>query len=232
MQVNLQNTNRVPLQQANILFSFDHVIKEPDSYILRKISTVYQKKFEKYIDWKYIVSLDDKSLLNSLVNREDPNVLKWISTQEFDYEKNYNFLLNAWKDMYMNSPDLLGKLYIRNYLKSYCIDNLYIWNETDDIRQRYELTSSFGKSKIQYVTGPLHKVLDEIKVNIVYDYSAKRIAELLEDYPHGEILFGIASYGFNFEKEGLMKLKYGLNTINNVTTFQIVEPDNVSEFKG
>jgi hypothetical protein len=89
------------------------VIKEPDSYILRKISTVYQKKFEKYIDWKYIASLDDKSLLNSLVNREDPNVLKWISTQEFDYEKNYNFLIKAWKDMYMNSPDLLGKFSVQ-----------------------------------------------------------------------------------------------------------------------
>ena len=169
---------KIEIQKLKILFVYDHVLREPDLFILKK-ALEYKNKFKKYIDIEFLQTNTDESLLESIIDRKEANLFKWISISEFDYEKNYNYLYSRWKTMYAESPKLAGYTYLNRYERSDYIAEIYIWNEEDDVRQRFDIANSFDNDKVFYVTGPLQTVLEQCDINVVYDYDTKRVRELL-----------------------------------------------------
>ena len=98
---------KIEIQKLKILFVYDHVLREPDLFILKK-ALEYKNKFKKYIDIEFLQTNTDESLLESIIARKEANLFKWISINEFDYEKNYNYLYSRWKTMEAESPKLAG----------------------------------------------------------------------------------------------------------------------------
>lgn len=230
----------VPCKKINMLITYDRIIKDPDLFILQVITSKYYDKFKDYIDMDSLLSLDPNALELLLYNRPQVNILEWVSIKEFDYDKNYKFLYNAFKTMYAESKELKIVKNIKNFLMSYYIDRIFVYNEKDDIRQRYDLSLIFGDSRIEYIVGPMYDILKKFKIHMVYDWNAKRVSDLVDTEEFNHIFFAIASYGFNFEeieekdknKIYLPKLKYDLYDRDNVAFFKTMEFTNKSFLKG
>lgn len=227
--------------KLNLLITFDRIIKDPDIFILHNIASNYYEQFKEYIDMESLLSLDTKALEPILYARSVFNILEWVSIKEFDYTKNYNFLYNEFKNMYIDSKELKMVETVRSFLTSYCVDRIFIYNEKDDIRQRYDLSLMFGKSKLEYIIGPMKDIIKEAKIHIVYDWNVDRAAEIIDTEEFNHVFFGIAAYGFNFEpmteeeKKSIFKipkLKHGLSDRENVAYFQTMKFTKKSFFKG
>ena len=240
MNLSMQN-NFLHCKKLNILVTFDRILKDPDIFILQNISNKYYEQFKEYSDMESIMSLSTDTLEQQIYSRSTLNVLKWAATKEFDYEKNYNFLYNAFKEMYIFSKELKMVETLKLFLNSYCIERMLIYNEKDDIRQRYDLSLMFGDSNIEYIVGPMDEILKKIKIHIVYDWDARRIADLIDTGEFEDTFFGIAGYGFNFEdtddekKKDIFyvpKLKYNLYERENVAYFRTMQFTKKSFFKG
>ena len=207
------------LQKADILFVYENVIKNPDAFILKKIVKDFRSKFEEYMDTNIISTLDITPLTLILIDRNDKNVLRWVSKKEFDYESNYNFLHKQFLNMYNESIMLDGGKILLRFIHSFCIGNIYIWNPVDDKRQRYDIVKNFGGPNVMYITGDLGACIDKYKPKLVYDWDADRIYDLVRTNEHKDTLFGIANYGFNFEKDNPYLLKNELFMYPNVTYY-------------
>lgn len=224
--------------KISILITYDRMIKDPDIFILQKLARSYYNEFKDYIDMESILSLDSTALAPFMFERKEQNILKWVSIKEFDYDKNYKFLYKEFKEMYNESQELKMVKVVKSFLTSYCVDRILIYNETDDIRQRYDLSLLFGKSKLEYVTGPMDIILKNIPINIVYDWDARRVAKLNEFDEFDNIFFSVAAYGFNFEEErkdaiiNIPTLKYNLSDRENVAFFKNMTFTKESFLKG
>lgn len=223
---------KIEIQKLKVLFVYDHVLREPDLFILKK-ALEYKEKFKKYIDITFLQTITDEALLESIINRTESNLFKWISISEFDYDKNYVYLYKRWNNMYEKSPKLAGYTYLNRYAVSDYIEEIYIWNEKDDVRQRYDIAKNFDNKKIKYVAGPLETVLEQIDINVIYDYNTKRVRELLDTGKfNSRSVFGIAAFGFNFVNDQNMILKDNLFDYKNAMFFPIINLKSVSFFKG
>lgn len=220
------------IHKGNLLYVYDRVIKEPDTFIMRMISSdKYRSQFEKYIDMSSIITVTKDTLAAALSQRSKENPLEWAAVRKFDYEKNYWYLYKKFPNMYEDSDPLVQANSLRMFIHSFCIDNIYVWNRYDDIRQRYDLAELCGNSKVQYVTGPLDAVLRKFKPNVVYHWSAKEVNDLLEYEEFNNIFFGIANYGFNLDFSNMM-LKYNLWKRPNISTFNVMKYSNKAKFRG
>lgn len=218
--------------KSNILMVFDHIIKEPDVFILKKINERFHNIYSEYLKLELANDLSNEALLIALNTRPEKNLFKWLSKVDFDYSKNYVSMYNRWKEMFIESPELLGKIYLDKFIKGYCINNIYIWNEVDDIRQRYELVRLFGKTDINYVTGPMDVVIKKFNINGVYDYDADRVAALNEFDEFDDVIFGIANYPYNFEDFSINKLKHSLDKRRNISLISIIPNNKNAEYMG
>ena len=223
---------RLSLKKADLLFVFDRVLKDPDPFIIMTIVNKYPHKFAKFIDIDLFDTLTMDALSPYIVMRQIENPLEWAAIKEFDYEKNYRYLHDRFKNMYRDSKPLHMVNAVKRFINGYCINNIYIWNEKDDERQRYDICSMFPKTdKIKYVTGDYANTLKKLKPNIVYDWSAKRISEVNEYEEFNNIFFGLSNYRFNFEEDG-STLKYNLNGRANVAFFKVMDINENSLLKG
>ena len=218
------------VQKANILVAYDYILKNPDVYIIQKIVKDFYKKFDPFLKLDQVANISAKTLLPMIIHRDKENLFEWLSKKEFDYNGNYEFLHNKFKDMYNSSTELRMYSVLQGFSASYCIDTIYIYNEVYDKRQHYDITTGIMfKNPVQYVTGNLKEVIDAIgDLNIVYDHSAKRVAEINENYEYEEIVFGVGNYGYNFNPDNPIELKYDLYKRKNVAYFPVYteEKDN------
>lgn len=230
----VQNVPRtIELRKANVLFEYDHVLKDPDAFILKTVAIHYPKKFAEYINIPKINTMTYDTLSSELVLRREEDVLKWASLKPFDFQKNYEYLYKKFKNMYRDSRELSMYGSVRTFSHAYCIGSVYIWNRTDDIRQRLDLVNAVGKSEvIKYVTGPLDKVIRQLKPSMVYHHSAKVVADLneYEDFPN--TYFAVANYQYNFEDESTFYLKYDLPKRKNITIFRVMDAKNANLYRG
>jgi hypothetical protein len=212
---------------------YNRVLKDPDAYILKKVARDYRQKFDSYIDIESINTQTIDALSVTLVERDVINPLQWASIKEFDYDKNYNFLYHQFEGMYYNSPELAMTVIVKGMILDYSFGDIFIWNKEDDIRQKYDIATTFGKSsKINYVTGDFTKLLDDVKPQIVYDWDVERVFKMNEDSSRNDTFFGVSAYGFNFEPGMDYKLKYDMSYHSNVAFFQVLNAEEKSRYKG
>jgi hypothetical protein len=219
---------------ANILFVYDNVLKSPDAFILKKVATEYRDRFEGFIDFSLIDTNTPESLLLHLVRRNEKNPLKWLATQEFDYDKLYNQLHQGFSNMYRDAERL--RLYNRLYslAASYCIEHIYIWNPEYDVRQQFDLDDILHENKVEYVVNPDlgQTILDIGEVNIVYDWDAERVWELVRTDKYDDTFFGIAGYPFNFEKDEPDYLIHRLWERSNIAFYPILNINETNKYCG
>ena len=167
------------LKSLSILVTYRDIIKTADFYILDLVKTRFRDKFKDLIDFKLLDTLTEEALMLHWLHRPVKNVLEWLAIKEFDYEKNYQFLYDKSKKLYIDDDRTLKfDKVLENYKFSKAINDIYVWNPTYDKRQLFDLKVRHGLGKIKYVTGAsLERVLDRIgSVNLVYDTDADRVA--------------------------------------------------------
>ena len=210
---------------ANILYVYDNVIKSPDAYILKMAGSKYASKLENFMYLDLPNSTTLETLTARLLDRTVKNPIEWLAKKSFDYDKIYNQLKTKSVRCYEDSIYLRSFDAIRAFLKSYCIGNIYIWNDNPDDRQMYDLAGLMdeAKGKVQYVTSPdLRKAIDAIgNLNIVYDWDIERVRDIVSTGLYDNILFAVADYPFNFERENPTLLKYKMLDYENVRTFSV-----------
>lgn len=212
-------------QYANLLFVYDNVIKSPDPFILKLAANKYSKKLEDfmYLELPYTSTLP--AITQRCVMRTIKNPIEWLAKKKFDYDKLYNELKAKSIRLYEDSIYLRSMDTISIFLKSYCIGKIYVWNDTYDKRQLYDLSGYIDKSngKMEYVVAPtLQQAIDTIgNVHVVYDWDVDRVAEMVNAGINDDILFAVADYPFNFEPDDLTKFKYELNNKRNVKPFSV-----------
>lgn len=228
-------TNQLSLQNGKVLFVYDHVLKDPDAFILSLIAKHYPTKFKEYVDIVGIRTLDQIALQKQLILRTTEDPLEWVSLKPFDFKANYEYLYKKSKNMYRDSIPLSMYEIVNRFAHSYCINHVYIWNQVEDIRQRYDLLQMLGKNaNVEYVTGNYKKVLKKLKPDVVYDYSAKRVAEVNEYEEFNHIFFGVANYQYNFDPPTTLipLLKYKLSYRKNISDFRVWTIGTPAIYKG
>ena len=227
--------HKVELQKVNVFFVFDRIVKDPDAAILKYCATKEKEKYKEILDMNYINTMELETLMVTLIDRKVLNPLDWASTnKKFDYEAEYKDLYSRIKNMYAVSKELPMCRIIKGFIHDFKIGKIYIWNETPDVRQQYEIVNIFpdGEKKIQYITGDYKKAIDQANPLLIYDWSAERVSKLNSYQEYNRVFFGIANYNFNFEDDDYTKLKYGLWDCNNVAFFRAMRPEINAKYKG
>jgi len=211
------------LKSLTILVTYRDIIKTADFYILDLVKTRFRDKFKDLIDFKLLDTLTEEALMFHWLHRPVKNILEWLAIKEFDYEKNYQFLYDKSKKLYIDDNRTLKfDKVLENYKFSKAINDIYVWNPTYDKRQLFDLKVRHGLGKIKYVTGAsLERVLDRIgSVNLIYDTDADRVAELINTGKYPKMVFGVGAYGYNYQRDFI--LKHDLADNVNVSTFPIL----------
>ena len=229
------NSNDMILKRQKItaFLTFDRILKDPDFSIMKKYGK--SNEFAPYINSEKIKTLSDKALSMELLTRNIENPLEYFKIKDFNTEKNYKSLYDNYDEIYLNAPELRMFKSLRSYLSSGYLSSIYIWNYTDDKRQRFELYQEFGNNQIlKYITGSFMKAVEYAKPTLIYDWSAKRIFELADTENWDQSFLFIAEYLFNFEvsESGLYRLKYHLGDRKNVIAFPPYMQESLSEIKG
>jgi hypothetical protein len=219
------------INHANLLFVYDNVIKTPDAVILKLAAGKYAKRLEDFMHLELPESTTFDTLTQRLVKRTVKNPIEWLAKKEFDYDKTYNQLKAKSIRLYEDSIYLNSFNSIRIFLKSYCIGKIYIWNDTNDMRQLYDISGllELKDDKVQYVVSPtLRQAIDSIgNVNVVYDWDIDRVNEIVSTGLYDNILFAVANYPFNFEIDNMNKFKYNLSETENVRPFNVLDKEEL-----
>lgn len=219
------------LKSIRVLVSYRDIIKTADMYIINLLKTKFRDKFKEYIDYSLLDTLTDEALLLHWVNRPVKNPLEWLAIKPFDYEKNYQLLYDKSKRLYIDCDALKFDTTLSNYKVSRAIDDIYVWNPTYDKRQHFDLQVRHGLGKIKYVTGELDAVLDKLgDIHLVYDTDADRVQALIDTGKYDMTVFGVAAYGYNFERDFI--LKHSLADNVNVSTFPVITITDKYLFNG
>ena len=216
----MESKNYIEPSHANVLLVYDGVMRSGDTFLLHMIVENYYDKFIPYMDLESIRTLSVDALLPLVIARTKKNPLEWLAIKEFDYEKNYTYLQKKFVNMYDRSPILKHYQVIESFIASYCIGSIYIWSQEYDKRIHYDINHflQMGNS-VQYVTGDMQKVINTIgNLNIVYDWDADRVYDLLKDGLNTDVFFAVARYGFNINK-GDKRLIHNLWERDNVAPF-------------
>lgn len=226
--------NYLPIHKTSVIFSYENIIRCPDTYILKIISSnkKYKNKFKEYIDFGLLETLSPDALILTLLNRKIKNPLEFFSIKEFDYEANYNYLHDKFDDLYMKSYPLNTITVIGRLIKSYCVDKIYIYNERYDKRQHFDICKLYDNNEnVIYCSGDLQEIIDNISsLSVVYDWDADRVDNLTKDGLNSEIIFVLADYGFNFVKPPF--LVNNLSERDNVSFFKVLNPTEKNLYKG
>ena len=226
--------HEVRLQKTSVFFVFDRIIKDPDPYILKYAATRHKDEYKSLIDTKTINTLEIDTLLVMLIQRNVVNPLRWSSIAEFDYDAEYKKLYDEANRMYIGVPKLPMCRIIQGYIHDFKVSDIYIWNQERDPRQEFQLVNLFpdGKDKIKYITGDYERAIKSSNPSLIYDWSLDRIANLNSCQEHNDRFFGIANYGFNFEDDEHITLKYGLSTCRNIAFFIAYKAPLKAKFRG
>ena len=224
--------HRLEMQPIRAMFVYDRVLKDPDAFLLKKVASDFADQFKEYIDINKLNTVTIEYLTGALIDRDKKNPLEWLALKEFDYEENYKFLKDQFKNMYFSSLPLYGWTIVDRFTRSFASGDIYIWNEVDDVRQKYDIVSNFNNPGIKYITGDFFEAVKEVKPNILYDWDADRIGTLLQDELNQEIFVGIANYEFNFTRENRLLLKHNLTFRENVAFFVAYHPTKDATYKG
>jgi hypothetical protein len=204
---------------ANVLLVYDQVVKSTDTFILRMIIENYYDKFSPYMNLEPLRTCTIDAMIPLVVARTKKNPLEWLAKTEFDYASNYAHLHKRFVNMYDRAPILKHFQVMEKFCLSYCIGSVYVWSPEYDKRIHYDIEPVQSKySSFQYVTGDMNKVINAIgNLNLIYDYDADRVYDLVKDGYHNDIFFALARYGFNYGEDH--KLIHGLSDMGNVGTF-------------
>ena len=222
------------IQQTSVLFAYENIIRCPDTYILKKITTnkKYREKFKEYILVDLIETMTSDALISVIINRNKRNILEYFAIKEFDYDTNYNYLHEKFDELYLRSYPLETIATINRLINSYCIDKIYIYNEVYDKRQHQDIYMLYGDTdKVIYCTGDLQKIINSTsRLSVVYDWKSERVDKLTKDNLNSEIIFALANYGFNFAEPYI--LVDDLSDRDNISFFNVFSPSEQNLYKG
>ncbi len=224
--------HRLEMQPIRTMFVYDRVLKDPDAFLMKKLASEYTDQFKEYIDTNQLNTLSLEYLTAALIDRDVKNPLEWLAKKPFDYEGNYKFLKDQFKNMYYASIPLYGWTILDRFTRSFASGDIFIWNETDDVRQKYDIVSNFDNPGIKYITGDYFECINQIHPNLIYDWDADRVHMLLKDELHEDIFVGVANYEFNFSKEDRVMLKHNLSYRKNIAYYTLYHSGESATFKG
>lgn len=225
-------------QKCNVFIVYDRVLKDPDTFILRQLEFHYRSKFEEYLDFSKLDDISDKYIQAALIMRREENPFTLIAKKKFDMDLNYTYLHKKFKNMYRDSAKLAAWHYLDRFVHNYCVGKIYVWNPEPDERQMYDLATNTNRNtKIEYITGNYRNAIQQTNPGLIYDWSAKRIAELVDDEEYNHVRIGISNYFFNFvgediQPDGVCYLKYDLSYRENIGYFKVLNAEPTVFYNG
>lgn len=195
----------IPLKRSSILIHYDDIIKSTDLFILRIVAEKYYDQFKDYIDIDFYKDISDDDLKYIIFSRTERNIFKWLRKKEFDYEANYTYFKNKYKNIFISALTLDMYNNVHTFEKAYFINNIVFYSREYDPRIEFDIQSNFLGEKFLYVTGPLQKVINTYEIESVhYPYLDESIKEIIMN--NKDVFFLIPNYGFNMDDNtGLLK---------------------------
>lgn len=212
---------QMDIKFSSILIYYDNCIKTGDIFLLRKIKEEFSSKFNKYINMDILNLIDKDENFNTMVfSRNEINPLKWLAISEFDYDANYKYLKNKFKDLYIKGDSFDLAKDVEEFFKSYFIKNVYFYSEIYDNRIDFDYQFIYNQNgKASYVTGDLEQVINRFSIEAVfYPYNTEYIRDIARR--HRDIIFSIPNYGFNMENG--YKLKDLTDDDNNIGFYPLL----------
>lgn len=210
---------QVKLHSSKVLFYYDNIVKCTDIFLLRIIQNKFYEQYKDFIDIDRYKAINDDDLLYFYCSRTIKNPLEWLKKKDFDYEANYKYLHDRYKNLYINGIYLDIVKSFDTFLRAYFIENIILYSPTYDKRISFDIASNFTSDKYMYITGPLEEVIDSFKPEAVfYPYADKEILDLAKIHP--EIIFNIPTYGFNLDDD--LQLKGLTDEHNNIATYPVI----------
>lgn len=220
--------------QLRLLFVYHNVLKSPDAFILKKMANEYRDRFEGFIDFAPIDLNSPQALLLLVLSRTVKNPIEWLATEKFDYDKIYDQLVKGFPNAYRDSERLRMYESVYNLSRSYCVEKIFIWNEVDDVRQRFDLDELLHNDKVEYVVNKdLYQALKDIgDINFVYDWDIDRLYRIMNSKEFDNTFFGIAGYPFNFDKDKPYALKYNMSEKPNIAYYYVHNINETNKYFG
>ncbi len=223
-KIQLNKVTPMDIQPSRILIAYNEVIKQPGLYIIRKIRDKYSEKFKTYINMEFLNEVSDKDLPFLYAARTIKNPLEWLAISEFDYELNYQNLLGRFKSMYIEMPTTTLFKHIDHYLKAYFITDVYFWSRNYDKRIDFDIQSIYNDNeyheKVNYVTGPIDKCIDQLKIDFVfYPEITEEMWPIIRE--REKVVFAFPTYAYNIGEDDLVIGQK--ETDNNVGIYPIIQ---------
>lgn len=205
-----KNNNPFTMRDEIILIEYEDVIKCPSAGILELIKRQYEDDLKGLIDLDKINNMDFKNIQRFCIERPCKNILDYIKLQNFNTDKIYKALYDAFDTIYMELPTMVmgNAVYVLSPQKF--TKKIYIFSEEYDEKIEYDIKEKYYTEKnVFYVAGKFDDILDTIeqptsfilsdidKVETIINKKKQKFTEIL-----------IAQYGYNYEViDGILQIK-------------------------
>lgn len=188
---------------GTVVIYYDEIMKNVGLSVLKLIHKKYKTQFSKLLNFDFF-NLPEKDLVYIYSARNKKNPLEWLAISEFDYELNYNNLLNKFNDIYIFTPPTNFAKTVDNMLDQFSIKKIIFVSENYDKRIDFDIQHTYRENKnywkISYVTGAMVGVYNEYKPDIIfYPYLDENVLSLAR--ANRNLIFAIPTYGFNDNPE-------------------------------
>lgn len=209
-----------------IFISYEEVIKSPYPFIIKQIQEKYKDYYKDYINFDLIDNLDLDNINRLCVQRQEKNILKYLSKKEFDFITALNDIYKKFDDMFIKSDFLSIGKNIHFLLSQKFTQRIYMYTPIYDKRIHLDIQMNFkDMDKIKYVTGDFFEVvksLDGITSYILNDIMDVSTLLSTNKISYTNIL--LANYGYNYtlNENGKLILRLNIDEIMKEKIFKFV----------
>lgn len=204
--------NEFALRDEVFFVEYKDVIKSSVPKLVEMFLTSYRDDVKDFINMDTISNLNKKDIWKLTIGRTDRNILKYLSTVDFDFDNVLKVLEDAHKELYMLSEPMIYTHVIHTLMNYKFTKVVYIYSEEYDPKIEFDIHEQFSTygDRIVYIAGNLKDVLESLD-NKPTLYALSDISKMdtiiqmgMQEYCE----FMIAEYGYNYTiKNGVLVLK-------------------------
>ena len=227
-------------QKEIIFVMYEDIIKTTKFCILKKLLTdEFKNNYKNYINYSKIEGLTDEQLMGVIFGASDINILKYLSTDLFDYDVTYI-------DLYLNYKDILKESKLLSFGESILIllqqnftSKIYIYTENYDENVYKDIYDTYKSENIVYTHGEFDEVVTEInKSNKITSFVLNDITLINNLIKSNNIEYTnvlVCNTGWNYTLDNNKRLVLKVNDIDtlskeNIFKLGLFEPDPSSSY--
>lgn len=211
----------------NVFITYDGCVKNYRPELLKIIRTKFAKSYEGYVNIDALKSLSESELNGLVIQSTSGNIIEYIATSQFDFEKALGELYWSQEDIYFKSELWDMGVSMILYADQSYVGNIFFYTPVYDPRIEADIKHTYKKylNKVRYVHGDISEVLSNqinVKLTSFALNDVMLVPDLIKLNKVDDTQIMIANYIYNYtvNDKNIPVLKIDVNALGEKHYFK------------